>query len=55
MLIRDQIGSICNLYSMTTNQEAILNLFRLINLLVLVSGATHLQNAESLGNGDKPS
>jgi hypothetical protein len=40
---------------MTTNQEAILNLFRLINLLVLVSGATHLQSAESLGNGDKPS
>ena len=54
MLIRD-IGSICNPYSMTTNQEAILNLFRLINLLVLVSGATHLQNAKSLGNGDKPS
>jgi hypothetical protein len=31
----------------------ILNLFRVINLLVLVSGAGHLQNAEPLGNGHK--
>ena len=43
----------CNLYSITTNQAAILDLFRVINLLVLVFGAGHLQNAKPLGKDDK--
>jgi hypothetical protein len=43
----------CNLYSITTNQEAIIALFRVIHLLVLFSGTGALQNAEPLGNGDK--
>jgi hypothetical protein len=41
----------CNLWSITANQAALLKLFRVINLLFLLSGAAHLRNTEPLGNG----
>ena len=40
-------------FFITTNQAAILDLFRVTTFLVLVFGAGHLQNAKPLGKDDK--